>query len=289
MWGEIERSPMLAAPGSGNVTRLSTYPNLTGPDEEDFQGSLCEKYLPLALKIASSYAGLAIHFEDLEAAAHLGLVRASRKFVPGQGAFGPYAQLWIEGEITRLFKPTADAMSAGRSISQETPLGDQQDDENPGTIAETIADNAAARDNIYDEFPDLSVLEEKDRRIIEARARGETLLAIGKTLGISAERVRQREAKAVSKLRAASAADNFVPLRKWLPGSVREWRVASLEEWRPRRQHWLLPEQKRGLHWANFKDREPLKHAYSEPQPSPQLAHHRANASRLAALRRGRR
>jgi RNA polymerase sigma factor (sigma-70 family) len=201
---------------------------------------------------------------------HLGLVRASRKFGPGQGAFGPYAQLWIEGEITRLFKPTADAMSAGRSTSQETPLGDQQDDDNPRTIADTIADNSEARDNIYDEFPDLSVLEEKDRRIIEARAQGETLLAIGKTFGISAERVRQREAKAVSKLKAASTADNVVCLKEW-------------------RRRWLLPEQKRGLHWANFKDREPFKHAYSEPQSSPQLAHHRANASRLAALRRGRR
>ena len=34
-----------------------------------------------------------------------------------------------------------------------------------------------------------------------------------------------------------------------------------------------------------FRDREPPNHIYREPPPSRRLAHHRANAPRLAALR----
>jgi hypothetical protein len=39
MSGEIERSPMLGAPGSSDITQLSTHHSLIGPDEEDFQGT----------------------------------------------------------------------------------------------------------------------------------------------------------------------------------------------------------------------------------------------------------
>ena len=115
-WGEIERSPMLAAPGSADITRLSTYANLIGPDDEDFhtENNLCEKYLPLARRIANSFRGKGIRFEDLEAAAHVGLTLASRKFDPNQGAFGSYAKFWIEGEVKRLFKLKADAIAFGR-------------------------------------------------------------------------------------------------------------------------------------------------------------------------------
>ena len=36
--GEIERSPMRAAPGSADVARLSTYANVIGQDHEDLRG-----------------------------------------------------------------------------------------------------------------------------------------------------------------------------------------------------------------------------------------------------------
>src|SRR5262249_28235331 len=111
MWVEIEGSPMLAAPGSKIIT--STTLKLIGPDDDEIQAAndRCEKYLPLARKIAGKYCGRGVHYEDLSSAAELGLTLASRKFDPDKGAFGPYAKFWITGEITKLFKPTADAVS----------------------------------------------------------------------------------------------------------------------------------------------------------------------------------
>ena len=88
-----------------------------GEDDEGPQAAndLCEKYKPLALKIARRYRNLGISNDELCSAALLGLTVASRKFDPTRGAFGPYAKHWIKGELTRLFKPTADAMAFGRS------------------------------------------------------------------------------------------------------------------------------------------------------------------------------
>ena len=131
MWGEVEvwgeiRSPVLAAPSFNDCVGLTaTSTNLiVGEDDEDPQAAndLCEKYKPLALKIARGYRGRGIPNDELRSAALLGLTVASRKFDPTRGAFGPYAKLWIKGELTRFFKPTADAMAFGRSESLNVPV-----------------------------------------------------------------------------------------------------------------------------------------------------------------------
>ena len=120
MWGEVERSPVLAAPSLNDYVSLAaTSTNLiVGEEDEDPQAAndLCEKYKPLALKIANDYRDRGIHFEDLRSAAYLGLVSASRKFDPDRGAFGPYARPWIKGEITALFKSN-DPLALGRAKS----------------------------------------------------------------------------------------------------------------------------------------------------------------------------
>ena len=77
MRGEIERSPMRAAPGSADVARLSTYANVIGQDHEDSQeaGHLYKRYVPLAKKIARNFKGRGVDDGDLEAAALLGLAQ----------------------------------------------------------------------------------------------------------------------------------------------------------------------------------------------------------------------
>jgi RNA polymerase sigma factor (sigma-70 family) len=192
MWGEIERSPVLAAPSFNDYVGLTaTSTNLiSGEEDQDAQAAndRCKKYLPLARKIASNYRDRGVHYEDLRCAAELGLTLASRKFEPDRGAFGPYAKLWIKGEITRLFKPTADAMAFGRSESLSVPaIGDDQAvdlqvDETTPAVA-----------------PDLSELTEREQTVLVGRSRGETLSELGSELGISQERVRQVEAKATQK------------------------------------------------------------------------------------------
>ena len=113
--------------------------------------------------------------------------------------------------------------------------------------------------------PDLGELAEADRIIIQARDRGETLAEIGQAIGVSPERVRQREARARSKIRGIIASECLSDL-------TRRGEVIRHPGEHTRRD-------------VEFRDREPPKHVYCEPQPSGRLVHHRANASRLADLR----
>jgi hypothetical protein len=63
MWGEMERSPALAAPGSNDFTGLiaNSTAHTIGSEAEKFQAlpddqanNLCKRYRPLALKIAAA-------------------------------------------------------------------------------------------------------------------------------------------------------------------------------------------------------------------------------------------
>ena len=104
---------MLGAPGSSDHSGLlasSTYEkggsescNFQGPSGDD-ANDLCQRYLPLAYKIAGQYQGRGIPLDERRSAAFDGLVLASRKYDPKLGPFGPYAKPWIRGEITALFK-----------------------------------------------------------------------------------------------------------------------------------------------------------------------------------------
>ena len=255
MWGEVERSPVLGAPSFNDYVGLTTNSTILidGEEDEDPQApnDLCEKYLPLAHNIARSYAGRGVDFEDLRGAAYLGLTRASRKSNPDRGAFGPYAKFWISGEITALFKgnnPLDCAQSLTKNY-QEDDEGHQKDVAAPSPI---IA-------------PDLSALAETDRNIIESRLRGETLVEIGRAIGVSAERVRQREVRSRSKLRGSIASQCLSDLTK-------RGEVIRLPGEHTRRE-------------VDFRDKEPPKHAHWEPKPSRKILHHRANASRLAESR----
>src|SRR6476620_7714744 len=101
MWeGGIGKNPVLGAPGSKDYSGLiagSTNAK-SGSEAIDFQGlsnkeanDLCERYLPLAYKIAGQYEDRGVDPHDLESASLAGLVVASRKYDPQRGAFGPYA------------------------------------------------------------------------------------------------------------------------------------------------------------------------------------------------------
>ena len=199
MMEEMKRSPVLAAPSFSNFVAANSTTNKIGEDDDENQANeandLCERYRPLARKIASSYRDRGIHLEDLRSAADLGLVLASRKFDPTRGAFGPYAQHWIAGEIKALFKGS-DPLKSAQSLTVEYP----EDDDNASGHQ---ADVAAPAPVIS---PDLRGLDETERRIIQARASGETLKDIGASLGLSAERIRQKEAKARSKVKGGKTA-----------------------------------------------------------------------------------
>jgi RNA polymerase sigma-B factor len=261
MWGETERSPVVATPGSntyGGLIANSTCQSIGAKAanrqvlSEKEEADLCKKHRPLVLSLAARYSGRGIDFDELEAAGQLGLTRALRKFDPARGSFGAYAKPWVRGEITALFKPRD--MFSCRRVSLTVHHNDDE-----RSHQRDVADEAPFI------APDLSALSERDRQIIESRAAGQTLAEISKELGISCERVRQLELRARSLVRGTIASRCISEL-------TQRGKVIKFPAERARR-------------FAEFRDREPPKHVYRDPEPSRKMIHHRANASQLAALR----
>jgi RNA polymerase sigma factor (sigma-70 family) len=200
MWAEMERSPMLAAPGFKDYGKQLGGP-VGGISEElnqalsEAQFALVSSYLPLAWALTKKYHGLGVSHDELRAGAEDGLINAALKFDPGRGHFPSYARPCIRGSILSLFKRRKlDALN--RADSTETPISGR-DGKYAGTIGDRLVGPCIAT-----VAPDLSALSETDRTIVQAREKGETLREIGKQLGISSERVRQREVKARPRIRA---------------------------------------------------------------------------------------
>ena len=267
MWeGEMRRSPAAGAPGSNTYTGLiaSSTNKEIGANSQKLQAlsdedanDLCERYRPLAYKIASKYRGKGIDLEDLRAAGLMGLVLASRKFKPDREvAFGGYAQHWIRGEITNLFK-RSNPLDRAKSLTRKNENDEEAHQKDVADAPPIIT-------------PDLSGLSDRERFIVQARAAGKTLGEIGKGLGLSAERVRQIEALARPRMKGVAAALCIADLTK-----RGDPRVVMKQ-----------PDQSARSGEA-FRDRDPPKHEYREPQLSRQAAHHIANASKLADQRGG--
>jgi RNA polymerase sigma factor (sigma-70 family) len=274
MCNDKMENPALGAPGSNNYSGLiatSTSQSLGASahkvqvlsDEEAAKFSL--SYRPLAFAIAGQYRNKGKDDEDLRSAALLGLVKASKKFDPDRGVpFGGYVAHWIKGEITALFKPTGDALSFGRAVSLNAPITIKGEEEE-AEFLDLVADECTPAVS-----PDLSSLSERERLVVEARLRGETLREIGTDLGVSAERVRQLEARALPKIKGANAAKAISDLTRRGGSNV----VSRFPVERTRR-------------WEEFKDREPLKHVYRDPKRSRELTRHRVLAVPLATMRGG--
>ena len=279
MWEEMERSPALAAPGSnhyGGLIASSTSQSigakatkLQALSDED-ANDLCLSYRPLAFSIAGRYRNKGVALDELRSAALLGLVKATKRFDPDRGIpFGGYAQHWVRGEILTLFKPNRDALSLGRTLSLNAPVRSKighECEDGPREFMDLVADDLAPAIS-----PDLNRLSERERDVIEARLRGETLAEIGKDLGVSAERVRQLEARALPKIKGMAAAEAISDLTKRGDSNVIiRFPVERARSWD-----------------AEFRDRQPPKHIYHEPKPSRQLTRHRVLAAPLATMRGG--
>ena len=266
MWEGMERSPALAAPGSNDFGGLiaSTTNKEIGANNRKLQAlseedanDLCERYRPLAYKIASLYRDKGVDLEDLRAAGLVGLVLASRKFKPDREVpFGGYAQHWIRGEITNLFKRN-NPLDRAKSLTLKNLTDEEFHQRDVADAPPVIA-------------PDLSGLSERERLIVEARAAGKTLGEIGKGLGLSAERIRQIEALARPRIKGIAAAVCVADLTK-----RGDPRVIIRQ-----------PEQY-ARSGAALCDRPPPTHTYREPKPSREIVHHRANAIGLAGVRGG--
>lgn len=192
---------------------------------------LCKSMLHMAHNLAKQFRGRGIDLEDLIQAANLGVIRAVDGFKPELGLrLSTYAHRAVLSailiEIARnrcAIKMPTQASEKNKALINEIvgsilslerhmaeiplgrlthPLGRIIDSlpDREGSDAEHNAD--AAKIKVAELTRDLP---ERQQQIIAARLAGKTLNQIGSQLGITRERVRQIEAKAIERMRRAVA------------------------------------------------------------------------------------
>ena len=192
-------------------------------------------YFPLAQKWAAKYRR-SFGYDDAFAIALTGLVVAQKKWRPARGPFGACAPYWIRYELNgalhrkqlqegHVFADT----TLGRAYGRAGKLTRHQrqrastmlvpiDAAVPGTkdmsFADIIADTAhepradaiqsTEAEHLHKRLSDaLATLPKRERDIVVAHAAGETLEVLGARWGVSRERVRQVNNKALATLRKA--------------------------------------------------------------------------------------
>lgn len=82
--------------------------------------ALVTSHLRLAAKVARSYKGYGLPFEDLMAEANLGLVIAASRFEPGKSArFSTYARWWIKAAISEYILRSWSLVKIGTTAAQK--------------------------------------------------------------------------------------------------------------------------------------------------------------------------
>lgn len=160
--------------------------------------------------------------DDSTQAGMLGLIRAAQKYDPAMGyAFSTYATYWIRQKVgnhrkndalIRIPRHVSDGRSrkefkelAARSARIETiaQRGEEMRTNEPAVTDDIDADagdRAAAVRSAVASLPD------RDHEVVARRMRGESTKAIGDSFGVSRERVRQIEIRALARLRETLAA-----------------------------------------------------------------------------------
>lgn len=166
---------------------------------------LIESNLPLVPFVAKRYVNSSHSLNELVSDGNISLMRAVEKFDYARGnRFSTYAAWAIRNNLKRLiWKHRRDSLWAS---SGRPELLEAAPDHRP---SEKASDNAMRRlRSVVVSL--LDALDDRSRAIVEARVglhgsnRSETLLEIGRKLGVSKERVRQLEARAMQKLRGVA-------------------------------------------------------------------------------------
>ena len=108
---------------------------------------LIRRFMPLARRLASKYAGRPEPFEDLVQVASLGLVKAVDRFDPGRGtAFSTFAVPTILGELRRHFRDRGWAIRIPRGLQELSLKVDREMERLPTKLwrAPTVADVAVS-------------------------------------------------------------------------------------------------------------------------------------------------
>ncbi len=108
---------------------------------------LAERFMPLARRLASRYAGGAEPFDDLVQVASVGLVKSIDRFDPARGtAFSTFAVPTILGELKRHFRDRGWSVHVPRDVQERILKVERALSELPSRLgrAPTVADIADA-------------------------------------------------------------------------------------------------------------------------------------------------
>ena len=216
---EIGRVPLLSADEEIKLAKRMEDGDL------EAQKRLAEANLRLVVSIAKRYVGRGMLFLDLIQEGNLGLIKAVEKFDYNKGyKFSTYATWWIRQAITRAIADQARTIRipvhmveimkiAQEPVSLETPIGEEEDSHLGDFIEDHDAPapaEAASFVLLKEQLEDvLDTLTEREEKVLRLRfglddGRARTLEEVGQNFGVTRERIRQIEAKALRKLRHPS-------------------------------------------------------------------------------------
>ena len=221
---EIGKVPLLSKEKELELSKIIE--TGTEAEKEQAKKDLAEANLRLVVSIAKRYVGRGMLFLDLIQEGNMGLIKAVEKFDYSKGfKFSTYATWWIRQAITRAIADQARTIripvhmveTINRLIRIQRQLLQDLGREDDSHLGDFIEDKDAqspvehaANELLKEQLEEiLETLTDREENVLKLRfglkdGKTHTLEEVGSAFGVTRERIRQIEAKAIRKLKHPS-------------------------------------------------------------------------------------